>query len=92
MCLVFAPFAACFSFFKYHGMTARQFYGGSDQIRIAVSLETGVSVRRYLLLLHAGDHLAGEKNQRMGGNHKEREQKAEVKERKERKGRSDAFD
>ena len=34
---------------------------GSDQIRIAVSEKTGVSVRRHLLLLHAGDHLAGRK-------------------------------
>lgn len=66
---------------------------GSDQIRIAVSEETGVSVGRYLLLLHAGDHLAGRKESKDGAEIiKEREQKAEAKQRKKRKGRSDAFD
>ena len=80
-----APFAAC-GFFKYHGMTAEQL--GSDQIRIAVSEETGVSVGRYLLLLHAGDHLAGRKESKgWSGNHKRAGAKSRSKTEKETQGK-----
>lgn len=80
------PFAAC-GFFKYHGMTAEQFYG-SDQIRIAVSEETGVSVGRYPLLLHAGDHLAGRKESKgWSGNHKRAGAKSRSKTEKETQGK-----
>lgn len=82
-----APFAAC-GFFKYHGMTAEQFFMGSDQIRIAVSEETGVSVGRYLLLLHAGDHLAGRKESKgWSGNHKRAGAKSRSKTEKETQGK-----
>ena len=68
------PFAAC-GFFKY-------------QIRIAVSEETGVSVGRYPLLLHAGDHLAGRKESKgWSGNHKRAGAKSRSKTEKETQGK-----
>ena len=70
------PFAAC-GFFKYHGMTAEQFLWAED-IHYSCMQET-ISL--------------GEKNQKDGAEIiKEREQRAEAKQRKKRKGRSDAFD
>ena len=79
----------CLWLFQISWYDSRTVFMGSDQIRIAVSEETGVSVGRYLLLLHAGDHLAGRKESKgWSRNHK----KAEAKQRKKRKGRSDAFD
>lgn len=81
------PFAAC-GFFKYHGMTAEQFLWAVDQIRIAVSEETGVSVGRYPLLLHAGDHLAGRKESKgWSGNHKRAGAKSRSKTEKETQGK-----
>ena len=76
-----APFAAC-GFFKYHGMTAEQYpkklVFQSEDIHYSCMQET-ISL--------------GEKNQKDGAEIiKEREQKAEAKQRKKRKGRSDAFD
>ena len=71
-----APFAAC------------GFFMGSDQIRIAVSEETGVSVGRYLLFLHAGDHLAGRKESKgWSGNHKRAGAKSRSKTEKETQGK-----
>ena len=79
------PFAAC-GFFKYHD--SRTGFMGSDQIRIAVSEETGVSVGRYLLLLHAGDHLAGRKESKgWSRNHKRAGAKSRSKTEKETQGK-----
>ena len=61
---------------------------GSDQIRVAVTEKTGVSVGRYLLLLHAGDHLAGRKEPKgWSGNHKRTGAESRSKTEKETQGK-----
>jgi hypothetical protein len=81
-----APFAAWL--FQISWYDSRTVFMGSDQIRIAVSEETGVSVGRYLLFLHAGDHLAGRKESKgWSGNHKRAGAKSRSKTEKETQGK-----
>ena len=82
-----APFA-CLWLLQISWYDSRTVFMGSDQIRIAVSEETGVSVGRYLLLLHAGDHLAGRKEPKgWSGNHKRTGAKSRSKTEKETQGK-----
>ena len=82
-----APFAAC-GFFQISWYDSRTVFMGSDQIRVAVSEKTGVSVGRYLLLLHAGDHLAGRKEPKgWSGNHKRTGAESRSKTEKETQGK-----
>ena len=86
------PFAAC-GFFKYHGMTAEQF--------LWAVIKSELLYPKKLVFQSEDIHYScmqetislGEKNQKDGAEIiKEREQRAEAKQRKKRKGRSDAFD
>lgn len=66
---------------------------GSDQIRLLYPKKLVFVVGRYLLLLHAGDHLAGRKESKDGAEIiKEAGAKSRSKTEKETQGRSDAFD
>ena len=87
-----APFAAC-GFFKYHGMTAEQF--------LWAVIKSELLYPKKLVFQSEDIHYScmqetislGEKNQKDGAEIiKEREQRAEAKQRKKRKRRSDAFD
>ena len=87
-----APFATC-GFFKYHGMTAEQF--------LWAVIKSELLYPKKLVFQSEDIHYScmqetislGEKNQKDGAEIiKEREQRAEAKQRKKRKGRSDAFD
>ena len=78
----------CLWLFQISWYDSRTVFMGSDQIRIAVSEETGVSVGRYPLLLHAGDHLAGRKESKgWSGNHKRAGAKSRSKTEKETQGK-----
>ena len=87
-----APFAAC-GFFQYHGMTAEQF--------LWAVIKSELLYPKKLVFQSEDIHYScmqetislGEKNQKDGAEIiKEREQRAEAKQRKKRKGRRDAFD
>ena len=79
---------SCMWLFQISWYDSRTVFMGSDQIRIAVSEETGVSVGRYPLLLHAGDHLAGRKESKgWSGNHKRAGAKSRSKTEKETQGK-----
>ena len=93
VCSVLAILTAVGIYFGMREITGQEITGwlcvlGAAQIRIAVSEETGVSVGRYLLLLHAGDHLAGRKESKgWSRNHKRAGAKSRSKTEKETQGK-----
>ena len=87
-----APFAAC-GFFKYHGMTAEQFLWAVIKSELLYPKKLVFQSEDIYYSCMQETISLGEKNQKDGAEIiKEREQKAEAKQRKKRKGRSDAFD
>lgn len=83
----------CLWLFQISWYDSRTVFMGSDQIRIAVSEETVFQSEDIHYSCMQETISLGEKNQKDGAEIiKEREQRAEAKQRKKRKGRSDAFD
>lgn len=83
----------CLWLFQISWYDSRTVFMGSDQIRIAVSEELVFQSEDIYYSCMQETISLGEKNQKDGAEIiKEREQKAEAKQRKKRKGRSDAFD
>ena len=86
------PFAAC-GFFKYHGMTAEQFLWAVIKSELLYPKKLVFQSEDIHYSCMQETNSLGEKNQKDGAEIiKEREQRAEAKQRKKRKGRSDAFD
>ena len=78
----------CLWLFQISWYDSRTVFMGSDQIRIAVSEETGVSVGRSLLFLYAGGRLAGRKEPKgWSRNFKRTGEKSRSKTGKEPKGK-----
>ena len=85
-------FAAC-GFFKYHGMTAEQFLWAVIKSELLYPKKLVFQSEDIYYSCMQETISLGEKNQKDGAEIiKEREQRAEAKQRKKRKGRSDAFD
>ena len=87
-----APFAAC-GFFKYHGMTAEQFLWAVIKSELLYPKKLVFQSEDLYHSCMQETISLGEKNQKDGAEIlKERERKAEVKQGKTQKGRSDALD